>query len=40
MLIAAKELGAEKGVLLRYTNSGEASGDFRSVVGYAGVVVR
>jgi AmmeMemoRadiSam system protein B len=39
-LFAAKALGAKSATLLRYTNSGEASGDFASVVGYAGLVVR
>lgn len=39
MLFAAKELGAKKAALLRYTNSGEVSGDYKQVVGYAGMMV-
>ncbi|HRU38817.1 MAG TPA: AmmeMemoRadiSam system protein B [Candidatus Goldiibacteriota bacterium] len=36
---AAKQLGAKKGVVIRYANSGEASGDFSSVVGYGGAAI-
>lgn len=39
MLSAAIELGACEARLINYTTSGEVSGDFGSVVGYAGVVV-
>ena len=39
MLFAAKELGGTKGVLVKYSNSGEASGDYDEVVGYAGMYV-
>ena len=38
-LIAAQELGAVSAELVRYGNSGETSGDFERVVGYAGVVI-
>ncbi len=38
-LIAAMALGATKAELVRYTDSGEASGDTNQVVGYAGFVV-
>ncbi len=38
-LIAAKELGATKAELIRYTDSGEASGDTSYVVGYAGIAI-
>lgn len=38
-LFAARALGAREGEVLRYTNSGEVSGDFARVVGYAGAVV-
>lgn len=38
-LAAAMELGATKAELIRYTDSGEASGDTDQVVGYAGVVI-
>jgi hypothetical protein len=40
MLVAAREMGATRASLVRYGHSGETSGDDRSVVGYAGVVVR
>lgn len=39
MLLAAKALGATRARTLRYTTSGEVSGDFERVVGYAGVIV-
>jgi len=39
MLIAAMALGASKSELIRYATSGEVSGDFNQVVGYAGVMV-
>lgn len=38
-LVAAIELGAQKAELVRYTDSGEASGDTQHVVGYAGIVI-
>jgi AmmeMemoRadiSam system protein B len=38
-MAAALELGAEKAELVRYTDSGETSGDTERVVGYAGVVI-
>jgi predicted class III extradiol MEMO1 family dioxygenase len=37
MLFAARELGASGARLIRYATSGDASGDFDQVVGYAGV---
>jgi AmmeMemoRadiSam system protein B len=40
VLVAAKELGATEARLVRYANSGDVSGDFERVVGYAGFVVR
>ena len=36
-LVALRELGARKGEILDYTNSGDASGDYKSVVAYAGM---
>ena len=39
-LLAAAELGAEQAELVRYTDSGEVSGDTEQVVGYAGVIIR
>lgn len=38
-LVAALELGAKQAELVRYTDSGEASGDIRQVVGYAGMII-
>ena len=38
-LLAALELGATTAGLVRYTDSGEASGDTRQVVGYAGLII-
>ncbi|MBN2223788.1 MAG: AmmeMemoRadiSam system protein B [Deltaproteobacteria bacterium] len=40
MLAAAKELGASTAELAGYMTSGDTSGDYGSVVGYAGVIVR
>jgi len=40
MLAAARLLGAGTSRLVRYATSGEVSGDYESVVGYAGIVVR
>jgi MEMO1 family protein len=39
MLVAAVEMGAREAELVRYATSGDVTGDDRSVVGYAGVVV-
>jgi MEMO1 family protein len=39
MLTAAKLLGATTATLVRYATSGEVSGDFERVVGYAGIIV-
>jgi AmmeMemoRadiSam system protein B len=36
---AAKILGAKSGKLVKYSNSGEASGDYSQVVGYGGVII-
>jgi len=38
-ITAARELGAEKARLVSHTTSGEASGDFSQVVGYAGFII-
>jgi len=40
MLTACKALGATEADLVKYANSGDASNDFASVVGYAGLIVR
>ena len=39
MLIAANLLGASRAELVRYATSGDVSGDFDRVVGYAGIIV-
>ena len=39
MLTAAKLLGATAATLIKYATSGEVSGDYESVVGYAGIIV-
>ena len=39
MIVAAKELGAKRGRLVRYQTSGDASGDYSAVVGYAGIII-
>ncbi len=36
---AARNLGARKGILIRYATSGDTSGDTRQVVGYAGMIL-
>ena len=36
-LVASLALGASKAELVRYQTSGEASGDYTQVVGYAGI---
>ncbi len=39
MLTACRALGASRGQLIRYANSGDVSGDYGSVVGYAGIAI-
>jgi len=39
MLCAAKELGAKSAHLIKYQTSGDTTGDYSSVVGYAGILV-
>ena len=39
MLTAAKLLGATSAKLVKYATSGDVSGDYDSVVGYAGIIV-
>jgi len=39
MLTAAKLLGATRGELVRYANSGDVTGDRSQVVGYAGILI-
>jgi len=40
MLYAARKLGAKEGILVKYMTSGEVSGDYGHVVGYAGLIVK
>ncbi|MDD5127127.1 MAG: AmmeMemoRadiSam system protein B [Dehalococcoidales bacterium] len=40
MLAAAKALGADKAELVKYQTSGDTTGDYSSVVGYAGILVK
>lgn len=40
MLYASRELGADKSDLVKYMTSGEVSGDYNYVVGYAGLIIR
>lgn len=37
-IVAAKELGASNGKIIKYATSGDITGDYYSVVGYASVV--
>lgn len=39
MLVAAKALGAKEARLIKYQTSGDVSGDYSSVVGYAGIII-
>lgn len=39
MIFAAKSLGATKARLVRYATSGQVSGDYDHVVGYAGMII-
>ena len=39
MIAAAKELGAREAELVRYQTSGDTSGDYAAVVGYAGIII-
>jgi AmmeMemoRadiSam system protein B len=40
MLYAARQMGATQAELIDHTTSGEATGDYSSVVGYAGMTVQ
>jgi len=39
-IYAAKKLGAQEARLIDYKTSGDTSGDFSSVVGYAGLIIK
>jgi AmmeMemoRadiSam system protein B len=40
LITAAKELGASGAELVKYQTSGDATGDYSSVVGYAGIIIK
>ena len=40
MLTACNALGASRAELVKYANSGDVSGDYEQVVGYAGIIIR
>lgn len=40
MIVAAKQLGAREAELVKYQTSAETSGDYGSVVGYAGIIIK
>lgn len=39
-IVCAKELGAQSSTLVKYATSAEVSGDFKHVVGYAGLIMQ
>jgi len=39
MIVCAKALGARRARLVKYETSGDSSGDYSSVVGYAGLII-
>ncbi|MEM7828172.1 MAG: AmmeMemoRadiSam system protein B [Candidatus Aenigmatarchaeota archaeon] len=39
-LVACQELGAKEAELIKYSTSGDVTGDYRSVVGYAGLIIK
>ncbi|MCR4320608.1 MAG: AmmeMemoRadiSam system protein B, partial [Candidatus Brocadiaceae bacterium] len=39
MLVCSKERGAKKAELVRYETSGDITGDYDQVVGYAGIMI-
>jgi AmmeMemoRadiSam system protein B len=40
LIVAAKELGATGAELVKYQTSGDVTGDFSAVVGYAGIIIK
>ena len=40
LISAARELGATSAELVRYQTSGDTTGDYTSVVGYAGIIIK
>jgi hypothetical protein len=39
-IVVAKKMGAKEARLVRYSTSGEITGDYAQVVGYAGVIIK
>lgn len=39
-VVASKELGAKRAELIKYQTSGDITGDYREVVGYAGIRIK
>ena len=39
MIIAAKDLGATRAILVKHATSGDINGDYNSVVGYASIAI-
>jgi AmmeMemoRadiSam system protein B len=40
LIVAAKELGASGAELVKYQTSGDVTGDYTGVVGYAGIIIK
>lgn len=40
LIVAARELGATGAELVKYQTSGDTSGDYSAVVGYAGIIIK
>ncbi|GAX61398.1 dioxygenase [Candidatus Scalindua japonica] len=40
MMVCSKERGAVKAELIKYETSGETTGDYKQVVGYAGLIIK
>jgi len=40
MLIACRNIGAKEAKLIKYMTSGDVSGDYEQVVGYAGLIIK
>jgi len=40
LIAAAKELGATEAELVKYQTSGDTTGDYSAVVGYAGIIIK
>jgi AmmeMemoRadiSam system protein B len=40
LIVAAKELGATSAELVKYQTSGDVTGDYSAVVGYAGIIIK